>query len=175
MIFITARTKFNELRNWKCSITRREETLLVELWEDNHFAKKIMFSDQAHFHFNGFLSKQNCSIWGSENPHFSKERIMYLQRVRGFRQAVSSALIYKLLFFFLKIRQDQLWQSLVYYNALWKEKEKEKRIFVSFHRCNVRWAVTISATKPRPTHSTIQQRCFISLRRDQQSQPDCFN
>ena len=29
-------------------------------------ANKIIFSDQAHFHLG---NKQNCRIWGTENPH----------------------------------------------------------------------------------------------------------
>ena len=31
--------------------------------------KKIIFSDEAHFDLGGYVNKQNCSIWGSENPH----------------------------------------------------------------------------------------------------------
>ena len=29
--------------------------------------KKI--SDEAHFDLDGYVNKQNCSIWGTENPH----------------------------------------------------------------------------------------------------------
>ena len=25
-------------------------------------------SDEAHVHFGGYVNKQNCRIWGSENP-----------------------------------------------------------------------------------------------------------
>ena len=32
--------------------------------------KKIIFSDRAHFHPGGYINKQNCHIWGSENPCF---------------------------------------------------------------------------------------------------------
>ena len=31
--------------------------------------KKIMFSDGAHFDLGGYVNKQNCRIWGTENPH----------------------------------------------------------------------------------------------------------
>ena len=31
--------------------------------------KKIIFSDQAHFDLGGYVNKQNCRIWGTENPH----------------------------------------------------------------------------------------------------------
>ena len=32
-------------------------------------AKKIIFSDEAHFDLGGYVNKQNCRIWGTENPH----------------------------------------------------------------------------------------------------------
>ena len=32
-------------------------------------AKKIIFSDEAHFDLGGYVKKQNCRIWGTENPH----------------------------------------------------------------------------------------------------------
>ena len=32
-------------------------------------AKKIIFPHKAHFDLDGYINKQNCSIWGSENPH----------------------------------------------------------------------------------------------------------
>ena len=31
--------------------------------------KKIIFLDEAHFDLGGYLNKQNCRIWGTENPH----------------------------------------------------------------------------------------------------------
>ena len=32
-------------------------------------AKKIIFSDEAHFDLGGYVNKQNCRIWDTENPH----------------------------------------------------------------------------------------------------------
>ena len=31
--------------------------------------KKIIFSAETHFDLGRYVSKQNCSIWGTENPH----------------------------------------------------------------------------------------------------------
>ena len=31
--------------------------------------KKVVFSDETHFDFGGYKNKQNCCIWGTENPH----------------------------------------------------------------------------------------------------------
>ena len=37
--------------------------------EDADFGKNIIFSDEAHFDFGGYVNKQNCRIWGTENPY----------------------------------------------------------------------------------------------------------
>ena len=39
------------------------------LTEDADFGKKIIFSDEARFDLGGYVNKQNCRIWGTENPH----------------------------------------------------------------------------------------------------------
>ena len=31
--------------------------------------QKIIFSDEAHFDLGEYVNKQNCRIWGAENPH----------------------------------------------------------------------------------------------------------
>ena len=31
--------------------------------------KKIIISDEAHFDLGEYVNKQNCRIWGIENPH----------------------------------------------------------------------------------------------------------
>ena len=38
-------------------------------------------SDEAHFHLGGYVNKQNCRIWGSENPKMIIEKPVYSQRV----------------------------------------------------------------------------------------------
>ena len=37
------------------------------LTEDADFGKKIIFSDEVHFDLGGYVNKQNCSIWGTDN------------------------------------------------------------------------------------------------------------
>ena len=39
------------------------------LTEDAYFGKKVIFLGEAHFDFGGYVNKQNCHIWDTENPH----------------------------------------------------------------------------------------------------------
>ena len=43
--------------------------------------KKIFFSDEAHFDLVGYVNKQNCRIWGTENPHAYIEKPTHPKRV----------------------------------------------------------------------------------------------
>ena len=38
-------------------------------------------SDEAHFHLGGYVEKQNCRIWASENPKMIIEKPLPPQRV----------------------------------------------------------------------------------------------
>ena len=38
-------------------------------------------SDEAHFHLGSYVNKQNCRIWGSENPNIIIEKLLYPQLV----------------------------------------------------------------------------------------------
>ena len=52
------------------------------MYENGHeFYRKIIMSDEAHFHFGGYVNKQNCRIRGSENLKMIIENTLYLQRV----------------------------------------------------------------------------------------------
>ncbi|XP_053946532.1 uncharacterized protein LOC128855555 [Anastrepha ludens] len=51
---------------------------VVEMHEnDLEFHRKIILTDEAHFHLGGFVKK----IWGSENPRVIVEKPLYPQRV----------------------------------------------------------------------------------------------
>ena len=43
--------------------------------------KKIIFSDEAHFDLGGYVNKQNCRIWDTENPHSYIEKPTHPKRV----------------------------------------------------------------------------------------------
>ena len=42
---------------------------------------KIIFSDGAHFDLGGYVNKQNCRIWATENPHAYIEKPTHPKRV----------------------------------------------------------------------------------------------
>ena len=44
-------------------------------------AKNIIFSDEVHFDLGGYVNKQNCRIWGTENPHTYFEKPTQPKRV----------------------------------------------------------------------------------------------
>ena len=44
-------------------------------------AKKIIFSDEAYFDLGGYVNKQNCRIWDTENPHAYIEKPTHPKRV----------------------------------------------------------------------------------------------
>ena len=55
---------------------RRKEfavNMLERISKDEAFLKRVCFSDEATFHVSGNLNKHNIRIWGSENPHASRE------------------------------------------------------------------------------------------------------
>ena len=41
------------------------------------FQRKIIISDEAHFYIWGYVNKQNCRIWGLENPEMMIEKRLY--------------------------------------------------------------------------------------------------
>ena len=44
-------------------------------------AKKIIFSDEAHFDLGGYVNKQYCRIWSTENPHAFIEKSTHPKRI----------------------------------------------------------------------------------------------
>ena len=45
------------------------------------WAKKIIFSDEARLDLGGYVNKQNCRIWGTENPLTYIEKQTHTKRV----------------------------------------------------------------------------------------------
>ena len=52
------------------------------------FANKIYFSDEALFTLGGYVNKQNCRIWGSENTRVIAERPLHPEKVASRKSAL---------------------------------------------------------------------------------------
>jgi len=64
--------------------------------EEDGFAEKLVFSDEATFHVCGKVNRHNVRIWGTENPHATMEHVRDSPTVFC---AVSSCKFYGPLFF----------------------------------------------------------------------------
>ena len=55
---------------------------LEQRWEIlRHYFLRIIFLAEAHFDFGGYVNKQNCRIWSTENPHAYIEKPTHPKRV----------------------------------------------------------------------------------------------
>ncbi|GFW21178.1 putative DD41D transposase [Trichonephila clavipes] len=45
------------------------------------FHKRILFRDEAHFWLNGYVNKQNCSIWSEANPQVYVETPLHPEKL----------------------------------------------------------------------------------------------
>ena len=63
-------TNFNWFRNWSLLTIQWVFASLsgpaIDLQKMAILAKKIIFSDEAHFNLGEHVNKQNCRIWGSK-------------------------------------------------------------------------------------------------------------
>lgn len=53
----------------------------------------IWFTDEAHFHLNGIVNKQNWRFWGSENPHLCEEKALYSPKVTAWAAVCARGII----------------------------------------------------------------------------------
>ena len=70
-------TKFNLFRSWSqltipCVFASLRGPA-IDL-QKIRLQKKIIFSDKTHLDLGIYVNKQNCSIWGTENPQTLKSR-----------------------------------------------------------------------------------------------------
>lgn len=70
---------------------------VVSRIDNNTFdVMKVRFSDEAHFHLDDYVNKQNWCNWGSEHPHFEinsslhsvRVTVWYAMSTRGIVRAV---------------------------------------------------------------------------------------
>ena len=61
--------------------TMLEDRPAIDLQKMSFLAKKIIYSDEAHFEVGEYINKQNSRIWGVENPHAYIEKPTHPKRV----------------------------------------------------------------------------------------------
>ena len=50
----------------------------LEKCEDDIFWSHLLMSEEAHLYLDGFVNKQNCRIWATENPQAVKEHASWV-------------------------------------------------------------------------------------------------
>ena len=61
--------------------TKLENIATDRLTKNAGFGKKIIFSDEAHLELGGYVIKQNCCIWRTENSNAYNEKPTHPKRV----------------------------------------------------------------------------------------------
>ena len=113
------------------------------LIEDADFGNRIILSDEAHFDLGGYVNKQNCRIWGRENPHAYIEKPPHSKRVTVWCGFWSRGIIGK---FFVENKQEDRYRS----HVEW--------IFVCWR--GGYWQHLVSTGRRYVTHSRSYTRCF---------------
>lgn len=64
-------------------LVRRQfcETVMNKINENADFIENLWMSDEAHFHLNGYVNKQNCRYWAQENPAVLHQRPLHSPKV----------------------------------------------------------------------------------------------
>ena len=71
-----------ELKFTDHKLRRRFVKIMFERMESqDNFVHQIIFSDEAHFHLNGFVNKQNSRFWTAENPRQTLQVPLHCPRV----------------------------------------------------------------------------------------------
>ncbi|GFW66227.1 tc3a_0 protein [Trichonephila clavipes] len=62
-------------------LTPEQRFQIVKFYFENNGHKRILFSDEAHFWFNGYVNKQNCRIWSEANPQVYVETPLHPEKL----------------------------------------------------------------------------------------------
>ena len=119
---------------------------LEQRWEilphyfENH-GKKIIFSDEAYFKLSGYVNKQNCHIWDTENPQAPKTSHCLVPISRGIIRPI----------FFENEQAEAVTVNGDRYRAMLNE--------CCSHRGEY-WQHLVSTGRRYVTHSRSYTRCF---------------
>ena len=60
------------------------QTFLHLINQNQELVNNLLMSDEAHFHFSGFINKQNFRYWSATNPTELHERPLHNSKVTAF-------------------------------------------------------------------------------------------
>jgi hypothetical protein len=69
------------------------EKKLTKLNQDEHFINNLWMSDEAQFHLNGFVNKQNFRNWSEVNPCQVHQRPLHSEKVTVWCAVSSNGII----------------------------------------------------------------------------------
>jgi len=61
----------------------------LEMLNDDGVINSLLMTDEAHFHLSGYVNKQNCRCWASENPQELHQRPLHSERLTACRVIAS--------------------------------------------------------------------------------------
>ena len=98
---------------------------LQTIEDDDNFLNTLIFSDEAIFRMNGHVNKQNCRIWGTEEPSVFVEEPLQSEKVMVWLALSSNGLIGPFFFVenvtgdsYLQMLKDFFWPSVSNWNNL---------------------------------------------------------
>ena len=109
----------------------------IDLQKMPILAKKIIFSNEAHFNLGGYVNKQYCRIWGTENPHSYIEKSTHPKRVTVWCEFWSRGIIGP---FFFENEQGEAITMAIVIGPCWTHfcsQKLKRRILATFVQHNV--------------------------------------
>jgi hypothetical protein len=68
---------------YKLTVQNKHQRMTFSEWAQNAEISfnNVWFSDEAHFHLDGVVNKQNVRFWASENPRMIHEKVHHAPRI----------------------------------------------------------------------------------------------
>jgi hypothetical protein len=68
----------------KRTVQNKHQTMAFAEWAQNNEISfnNVWFSDEAHFHLDGVVNKQNARFWASENLNVIHKKVYHAPRIK---------------------------------------------------------------------------------------------
>lgn len=126
----------------------------------------IQFSDEAHFHLNGSVNKQNCRYWSDNNPREKHQQPLHSPKVSVWAAKSAHGIIGP---FFLKIEINALPRlTLIVIGQCWKIFLNQNcKILVASTKTlgfsKMRWLLTLRILPCRSFEGCFQERSYKKM------------